>query len=53
MREKEKDVEDFTEEVLAAWKEKEDSRVHDSLNPPKEEGQQPEDLTLAAEPIDF
>jgi len=38
MKEKEADVEDFTEEVLAAWREKEDNRVQDKINPQREDG---------------
>ena len=53
MKEKEKDVEDFTEDLLIAWKEKEDGGVQGLLNPPKEAGQEPDDLALAAEPVDF
>jgi len=34
MKEKAEDVEDFTEEVLNAWKEKEDNRVQEKINPP-------------------
>ena len=52
MKEKQADVEDFTEEVLAAWRDKEDNRVADKVNPAKEEGHEADDFALA-EPVDY
>ena len=49
--EKEEDNEKFTEEVVLAWKEKEDGLVDAIINPPPVEGEEKEDEE--EEPVDL